>query len=115
MIKSKHQSHIQPWRDAARAKISIQDFTETPAYKKPKKAVYQKASKVVKLLFNLNNLLGQLWHLRDLLSDDDELPLSLLELKVDHPDLFFLLSDLLLSICLDTLNLYQRVGRWKMV
>jgi len=53
---------------------------------------------IVKLLFKLNNLLGQLWHLRDLLPNDNKLPLSLLELKVDHPDLFFLLSNLLLSI-----------------
>jgi len=43
-------------------------------------------------------LLGQLRHLRDLLPNDNKLPLSLLELKVDHPDLFLLLSNLLLSI-----------------
>lgn len=52
----------------------------------------------IKLLFELNDLLSQLRHLRNLLSDDHKLSLSLFELQVDHPDLFLLLSDLLLAV-----------------
>jgi hypothetical protein len=44
------------------------------------------------------DLLGQVRHLRNLLTDDFELPLSLLVLQADHPDFLFLLPYCLFSL-----------------
>jgi len=52
----------------------------------------------VEFVLQVNNLVCQLWHLRDLLPKDLELTLTLLELQINHPDLLFLLSNLLLSV-----------------
>ena len=52
----------------------------------------------VALLFHLDNFLGKLWDIWDEFLDNFQLSLSFFEFKVYHFDLFFLFSDLLLSI-----------------
>ena len=52
----------------------------------------------IKLVVELDDLIGQLWHQRDLVSHDLQLSLPLFELKLDHTDSFLPFSDLLLSI-----------------
>lgn len=52
---------------------------------------------VFEIVIDLHDFLGELGDFGDLLADDRQLPLPLLQLKVDHPDLFLFLTNLLLA------------------
>lgn len=55
------------------------------------------------LILQVNHCIGQPWHLRDVLLNHFKLSLSFLEFKIDHPNLFFLLANLLFTVLEDIL------------
>jgi len=52
----------------------------------------------IELVLQVNNLVCQLRYLGDLLSKDLKLTLTFFEFQINHPNLFFLLTNLLLSV-----------------